>query len=67
MILKEDTRPFWKSLLEAMVIGVSLGVLWGVATVIFGASSERKPPTYIEYIILIAVIFCWPKKWRFIR
>jgi len=56
MIFKEDLRPFWKSLLEALILGAIGGVIIAIVGQLFGKPLGPQPPKALEYIALFNVV-----------
>lgn len=65
----KDDLQFWKILIEAVVIGGSVGVLLALLGNTLGQNVLPSGSIMTPYAMvngaLIAVF--WPKKWRFIR
>jgi len=68
--IQEDTRPFWKTITEALIIGGSVGAIYAILSnwlETIGYTSLGKLDVWPAIIIGMVIIFVWPAKLRFIK
>lgn len=69
-LIQEDTRPFWKTITEALIIGGSVGAIYAILSnwlETIGYTSLGKLDVWPAIIIGMVIIFVWPAKLRFIK
>ena len=63
LYIKPNPRPFWKGVLEAMILIICFALIMRV----FGLKGPPSETGVWLYVILGVVVAGWPPKWRFIR
>jgi len=65
----KDDRPFWKTLVECLIIGGVIGASTGLLRSFLGDSVLPSGSSITPYVVFVSVLMIalWPKKWRFIR
>jgi hypothetical protein len=68
--IQEDTRPFWKTITEALIIGGSVGAIYAILSnwlETIGYTFLGRLDVWPAIIIGMVIIFMWPAKLRFIK